>query len=244
MRSRKLLNRQGVRLTAVPSTRKQPAYTYVCFVRHGTTPTTGKVLPGRAPGLHLSDKGRDEARDAAERLGVLGTVRAIYSSPMERTRETAEAIAERVGIAVSLDGALMDCDCGDWTGMSLAALRRKPEWRVVTQTPSGFRFPNGESFRELENRVGEVVERLVEKHEGEVVVVVTHADPIKVALCRGRQPTRPVRPIRGAAELDDGDRLRSRRAERARAELVRFPRPCRRAFGGRRETFVYAWIDK
>ncbi len=103
---------------------------------------------------------------------------------MERTRETAEAIAERVGIAVSLDGALMDCDCGDWTGMSLAALRRKPEWRVVTQTPSGFRFPNGESFRELENRVGEVVERLVEKHEGEVVVVVTHADPIKVALCR------------------------------------------------------------
>ncbi len=141
-------------------------------------------MPGRAPGLHLSELGRDEAKDAAERLAALGTVRALYSSPIDRTRETAEEIGARIGLAPTLDEALLDCDCGDWTGMSLAALRRKPEWRAISQNPSGFRFPNGESFRELENRVGEVIERLAEKHPGEVVVAVSHADPIKVAVAR------------------------------------------------------------
>jgi probable phosphomutase (TIGR03848 family) len=171
-------------LATVPTGGKQPSITYVCFVRHGTTPTTGKVMPGRAPGLHLSDVGRREARDVAERLGALGTVRAVYSSPLERTRETAETICERLDLALTLEDALMDCDCGDWTGIRLAQLRRTPEWRRVIQQPSGFRFPNGESFRELENRVGEVVERIVEKHPGEVVVAVSHADPIKLAISR------------------------------------------------------------
>lgn len=168
----------------MPAGRKPPPYTYVCFVRHGTTPTTGKVMPGRASGLHLSDEGRDEARDVAERLAALGTVRAVYSSPMERTRETAEEIGSRIGLAPTLEEALLDCDTGDWTGMSLAALRKLPEWRLVSQNPSGFRFPNGESFRELENRIGEVIERLTEKHIGEVIVAVSHADPIKVAVAR------------------------------------------------------------
>lgn len=168
----------------MPGARKPPLFTYICFVRHGTTPTTGKAMPGRAPGLHLSELGRDEAKDAAERLAALGTVRALYSSPIDRTRETAEEIGARIGLAPTLDEALLDCDCGDWTGMSLAALRRKPGWRAISQNPSGFRFPNGESFRALENRVGEVIERLVEKHPGEVVVAVSHADPIKVAVAR------------------------------------------------------------
>lgn len=168
----------------MPSGRKRPTYTYVCFVRHGTTPTTGKVLPGRAPGLHLSDKGAGEARDVGERLGALGTVRALYSSPIERGRETAEAIAAHVGLTPTLDDALMDCDCGDWTGLTLASLRRTAEWRQIVHNPSGFRFPNGESIRELENRVGEATERFVEKHPGEVIVAVSHADPIKIAVAR------------------------------------------------------------
>jgi probable phosphomutase (TIGR03848 family) len=168
----------------MPASRKPEPYTHICFVRHGTTPTTGKVLPGRAPGLHLSDEGRQEAREVAERLAALGTVRALYSSPIERTRETAEEIGARLGLAPTLDDALLDCDCGDWTGMSLAALRKTTEWKGVSQNPSSFRFPRGESFRELEYRVGEAIERLAEKHSGEVIVVVSHADPIKVAVAR------------------------------------------------------------
>ena len=78
--------------TVAPSTANEEA-TYLLFVRHGTTPTTGKVLPGRAPGLHLSDAGRAEAGAVGTRLGELGSVRALYSSPMERAVETAEQIA-------------------------------------------------------------------------------------------------------------------------------------------------------
>lgn len=166
------------------ASRKPPPYTFVCFVRHGTTPTTGKVMPGRAPGLHLSDEGREEAREVAGRLAGLGTVRALYSSPMERTLDTAEEIGSRLGLAPTLDDGLLEVDCGDWTGLSLATLRRRPEWRAVLQHPSGFRFPNGESFLELQYRIGEVIERLTEKHAGEVVVAVSHADAIKVAVAQ------------------------------------------------------------
>src|SRR5271154_293665 len=93
-----------------------PRPTVVCFVRHGTTPTTGKVLPGRAKGLHLSEKGQQEAERAGERLATLGSVRAIYASPLERARETAKAISARVGLPVVIERGLLECDFGDWTG--------------------------------------------------------------------------------------------------------------------------------
>ena len=156
--------------------------TYVCFVRHGTTPTTGKVLPGTAPGLHLSEGGRAEATAVAARLAELGSVSALYASPVDRAAETAGTIGAQVGLAPVFDPDLADCDVGSWTGRTLAALRRRPEWRVVLSNPSGFRFPGGESFAELQARLAGVVERIRTRHPGEVVVVVSHADPIKVAL--------------------------------------------------------------
>ncbi len=156
--------------------------TYVLFVRHGMTPTTGKVLPGRAPGLHLTEAGRAEAAELGRRLGDLGRVRALYSSPIERAVETADEISRGVGVPVEIEPGLIECDFGVWTGAGLHALRSKREWRVVLNHPSGFRFPGGESFVELQARVLAVVERLMTRHRGEVVVAVSHADPIKVAL--------------------------------------------------------------
>ena len=70
-----------------------PASTVVLLVRHGQTPTTGAVLPGRAPGLHLADAGTQQAQRVAERIAELKTVDAIYASPLERARETAAPIA-------------------------------------------------------------------------------------------------------------------------------------------------------
>lgn len=154
----------------------------MCFVRHGTTPTTGKVLPGRARGLHLADKGREEADGVGARLAAVGSVRAIYASPLERTRETAKAISARVGVPVRTERGLLECDFGEWTGRQLAELSKLPEWRTVQQHPSGFRFPGGESFAELRARMAAAVERLVAAHPGEVVVAVSHADPIKVVV--------------------------------------------------------------
>lgn len=154
----------------------------VCFVRHGTTPTTGKVLPGRAKGLHLSEKGEQEAANTAARLAALGRIRAIYTSPLERARETAKAISVATGLSARVERGLLECEFGEWTGRQLSELSKLPEWQQVQRHPSGFRFPAGESFTELAARVAGTVERLVAKHPGEVIVAVSHADPIKIAL--------------------------------------------------------------
>ncbi len=160
----------------------QPKPTVICFVRHGTTPTTGKVLPGRAKGLHLAEKGIAEATRTAERLAALGSIAAIYASPLERARETAQIIAKQLNKRVVIDRGLLECDFGEWTGAELAKLSKLPEWRTVQQHPSGFRFPSGESFVEMQARLARAVEKLIERHRGEVIVAVSHADPIKIVV--------------------------------------------------------------
>lgn len=178
-----------------------PPATTVLFVRHGATPTTGQVLPGRAPGLHLSDAGRAQAASVAERLAPLradapgapapttrrrGPARkvatAVYASPLERTRETAAPIAAALGVRVRTDRGLLECDFGEWTGRSLKELSRLPEWGTVQRYPSGWRFPGGESFAAMQARIVDAVGALVARHPGEVVVAVSHADPIKAAV--------------------------------------------------------------
>jgi probable phosphoglycerate mutase len=139
------------------------------------------VLPGRTRGLHLSDQGRAEAAKAAEALSSLA-VSAVYASPLERTRETALAISERVGQPVVAEKGLLECDFGRWTGESLPALRKLPEWQTVQHWPSGFRFPDGESFVELQSRLTDTIAGICAAHPGEVVVAVSHADCIKVVL--------------------------------------------------------------
>jgi len=152
------------------------------MVRHGQTPTTGKVLPGRARGLHLTDKGQADAQTVATRIAALRTVDAIYASPLERARETAEPIGKALGQKVIIDKGLLECDFGDWTGAELKTLMKLPEWATVQRSPSTFRFPGGESFNEMQTRIVSALDRLVQKHRGGVVVCVSHADPIKSAV--------------------------------------------------------------
>ncbi len=161
--------------------------TVILLVRHGRTPTTGTVLPGRAPGLHLSDEGLAQAEAAAARIGALAESGrqapvAIYASPLERTTETARPIARRLGLRVRSDRGLLECDFGEWTGSELKALAKMPAWAQVQRSPSGFRFPGGESFLEMQARMASAVARLVGLHPGETVVAVSHADPIKAAV--------------------------------------------------------------
>lgn len=156
-----------------------PQATLVLLVRHGQTPTTGKLLPGRAPGLHLADVGVQQAEKAAARIAELKTVDAIYASPLERARETAAPIGTARGLKVQIDKGLLECDFGDWTGAELKALMKLPEWGTVQRAPSTFRFPNGESFTEMQTRMVTAVDRLRAKHAGGTIVCVSHADPIK-----------------------------------------------------------------
>ncbi len=81
-----------------------------------------------------------------------------------------------------VDKGLLECDFGEWTGGSLRDLARKPEWQTVQRYPSGFRFPDGESFREMATRIASTAARLRNQHPGQVVVAVSHADPIKAAV--------------------------------------------------------------
>ncbi len=140
------------------------------------------MLPGRAPGLHLSDEGRRQADAVARRIGALRRVAAVYTSPLERARETAAPIARACGRALRVERGLLEVDFGRWTGASLARLARKPEWRTVQRHPSGFRFPGGESFVEMQARVTGALARIVARHGGQTVVAVFHADPIKAAV--------------------------------------------------------------
>ena len=162
------------------------------LVRHGRTPTTGSVLPGRAAGLHLSDEGRAQAEAVAERIRALHEaqtrpdggvgITAVYASPMERTRETAAPIAKALGLRTRTRKGLIECEFGDWTGRELKELATLPEWQTVQRHPSGFRFPRGESFGEMQSRMVDALNEIVAAHPGETVVAVSHADPIKAAV--------------------------------------------------------------
>jgi probable phosphomutase (TIGR03848 family) len=172
----------------VVTRRKTPQRpTLVLLVRHGRTPTTGKVLPGRAPGLHLSEEGQRQAEAVAERIAAMGGSGrsrpvAVYASPLERTAETAKPIARALGLRVRTERGLIECDFGQWTGAELKDLSKLPEWNEVQRCPSGFRFPGGESFLEMQARITSAVARLTQRHRGETVVAVSHADPIKAAV--------------------------------------------------------------
>ena len=159
-----------------------PSSTLFLLVRHGLTPTTGKVLTGRAAGLHLAEAGQAQANAAAERIAALSRVDAVYASPLERARETAAPIAKAKGLRVHIDKGLLECDFGEWTGEELKKLMKLPEWGTVIRTPSTFRFPGGESFNEMQVRIVSAIDRLRAVHKGGVVVCVSHADPIKAAV--------------------------------------------------------------
>jgi probable phosphomutase (TIGR03848 family) len=179
----------SARTSAVRSTtsrsngRKPPPATLVLLVRHGTTPTTGKVLPGQAAGLHLAEKGRAQADVAAARIASLAKAPvAVYASPLERTKETAAPIAKALGLRVRTAPGLIEADVGDWTEQRLSRLVKSKEWPAVHRWPSGFRFPGGESFAEMSVRAMEAILGLVAEHPGQTVVAVSHADPIKAVV--------------------------------------------------------------
>jgi probable phosphoglycerate mutase len=157
----------------------------VLLVRHGQTPTTGSVLPGRAKGLHLADVGREQAEAVAARIAPFADrVAAVYASPLERTRQTAAPIAKALGRKVQIARGLLEADFGEWTGRELKELMKLPEWKTVQHRPSTFRFPGGESFAEMQLRICTAIDGIVAAHPGKVVVAVSHADPIKAVVAQ------------------------------------------------------------
>ncbi len=154
----------------------------ILLVRHATTPTTGVRLYGRKPGVHISDKGIAQAEAAAVHLADT-KVAAVYCSPLERTRETAAIVAKPHGLKPKVRAGLNEVEYGEWTDRTLASLRKLKAWTTIQQTPSRFAFPGGESLRAAQARFVDAVEAIAEDHTAkEVVVVVSHADLIRMAI--------------------------------------------------------------
>lgn len=157
--------------------------TIIVLLRHGENEWVKKHrLAGWIPGVHLNDKGKQQARDAAQRLSVL-PVKALYSSPVMRCMETAAFVGEALGLdVVPLDG-LGEVRYGSWEGKKIKKLARKSEWHAVQHYPSRMRFPGGgEALREVQFRMVQTVERLAMQHPDDVIVAVSHADAIKLVL--------------------------------------------------------------
>jgi probable phosphomutase (TIGR03848 family) len=149
------------------------------FVRHGVTEHTGQRLSGWLPGIHLSDEGRAQVEEVADGLARV-PVRAVYSSPIERTMETARAIAKRHDLRVEVTRAMGEVEYGKWTNRSFKTLTRTKLWTTLQRWPSAARFPEGETLRSVQARAVEEVERLRLRHPRTTVCCVSHADVIKL----------------------------------------------------------------
>lgn len=158
-----------------------PRSTRLVLVRHAVTAQTGPILSGRAPGIDLSDEGREQAAKVGARLSSL-PLAAVYASPIERTTQTAQSIAAHHELPVLPLPGVLEADYGDWTGGTIADLAKTDLWKTVQRAPSRARFPNGESIVQMQVRMVSALETLVGEHTGSTIVVVSHADPIKSAI--------------------------------------------------------------
>ena len=153
------------------------------LIRHGENDFVKEDrLPGRRPGIHLNKHGQDQAAALAESLQKI-PIRAIYASPLERAVETAEPLAQALGLEIQLRPGLLDTNVGEWEGLLIKKLRKLPLWKQVQEQPSEVRFPGGESFLELQERLVSEIEAIRAAHkQKDLLAMVFHCDPIKLVL--------------------------------------------------------------
>lgn len=151
------------------------------LIRHAAADHVGRRLAGRTPGVRLSDTGRAEARDLAAALAH-APLAAVYTSPLERARETAAPLAEPHGLDPVVSEAFQEVDFGDWTGLSFEELEGDAEWSAWNGFRSTARVPGGEAMTEVLVRALEGVREIGRRHEGGWVAVVSHCDVIRPLL--------------------------------------------------------------
>jgi probable phosphomutase (TIGR03848 family) len=162
---------------------KPVAMTTFLLIRHALCDPVGSSIAGRQPGIHLNEDGKRQAAQLADRLAGL-PLAAMYSSPLERAQQTAEAVAAKHRLQVHPLEGVQEIDFGDWTGKTLAELEPLPEWRAFNSFRSGTRIPGGENMAEVLARALGALEQLRQRHPGPgaLVGVVTHGDVLRVVL--------------------------------------------------------------
>jgi probable phosphomutase (TIGR03848 family) len=156
--------------------------TEVLLIRHGENEYTRKgKLAGWTPGVFLNDKGKTQAQAIAQHLAK-APIKAIYSSPLERTLETSAALAKAKSLRVHKLEGVGEVRYGDWTGKSLKVVSRTKLWNTVQRFPAVMAFPNGETFRTVQNRAVDAVESVFRQHPKQMVAIFSHGDVIKLLL--------------------------------------------------------------
>jgi len=153
----------------------------ILLIRHASVDPLGKAIAGRGAGVHLNEQGRLEAEQLVERLSAT-KLEAIYCSPMERTRETAEPVARSKQLEVLTSDEFTEIDFGEWTGKTFGELDKLPEWHRFNQCRSIGRIPGGESMLEVVQRMVRGIEAVSERHRRGMVAIFSHCDPIRAAL--------------------------------------------------------------
>jgi probable phosphoglycerate mutase len=152
------------------------------LIRHGNNDMIDRrVLIGRSPGISLNTDGRRQAGALAGHLAAL-PIQAVYSSPMERTRETAAPLAERLGRPVRILEEINEVDYGEWTGFDIDSLSDDPRWKTYRTFRSGSRIPGGEMLVQVQQRMIAALEALCQRHARDMVALFSHGDPIRAAL--------------------------------------------------------------
>lgn len=155
----------------------------ILLVRHAENDyVKERRLPGRIPGIYLNKHGRKQARRVAKFLKT-APLKTVYSSPLERTMETARPIAKAHGLKVIPRDGLIETDVGEWQGKKIKKLQKLKTWQKVQLNPSRFQFPGGERIVDCQNRFVQEIEQLAEIHQPQdLIVCVSHADPIKMGV--------------------------------------------------------------
>jgi probable phosphoglycerate mutase len=152
------------------------------LIRHGENDFVGKRLAGHLPGVHLNEKGRQQAALIAQTLSK-APIKAIYSSPLERAVETATPLAQALNLPVGIRPGLIEIDFGRWQGKTGKQMRRLKLWKVVQENPSQMRFPGGESFAEAQQRLYQEIEAIKSTHEeNDLVACFSHNDAISLVV--------------------------------------------------------------
>ncbi|WP_286930097.1 MULTISPECIES: histidine phosphatase family protein [Aeromicrobium] len=159
----------------------------VLLVRHGrSTANTSGTLAGRLPDIHLDELGLTQVEATGARLADL-SLADVVTSPLERCRETAAAIAGRHGIEPTVDESITECGYGDWQGRALKDLAAEDLWKTVQHHPAAAAFPGGESLAAMQARGVAAIRghdaRIEAEHGAHAVwVAVSHGDVIKAVL--------------------------------------------------------------
>lgn len=156
--------------------------TRILLIRHGSVDTIGNWISGRRAGVHLNQTGKAEAAALAQRLAG-ASLAAIYSSPLERTRETAEPLARSQKLDVNIREEFSEIDFGEWTGKAFSELAAIPLWRQFNAERSAVCIPGGECMPEVAQRMARGLESIEKAHQNEAVAVFSHADPIRSVIC-------------------------------------------------------------